>query len=729
MTNFLIPITVLQLPTIAELEGKQGMFILPDGSININRKNGTWMIINKQSDHGGILKPADNVVTQPGVAKWYWAGSGTYSNAGDEVIDQYGILSYNGAEWQSLEIDLPKATQFIPEFTGSTFPIAGPAQRIHENEIFEIALGVSASNSDVPGISNKWTKKVGGGSVASTFNPINSIDPQGAKQINDYFLGVNEVYTANLFDRYINDSWVVSPVNGYNSVIIETVNEGDKISVVKNSTNTDFSIGLKVLNQNAKVALLKFENEFSFIVPKGFDKASFTSNGDTNWTIKRSTLGALEKSPIYTISEKTTTWSDGSWGDSGEAAAAPGYRRIPILDTPSKVKLTGFTSTVYLKLYSDTLKKIFQIDAENNVEYDVTGFDQYSIVVFGNEGSGKVFEIKEGGSGNAQSWNVKDMGVKGDGLTDDTVAINNAVVKRIKKGGGDLYFPESVYLSDQVFIPNMENWETIELVGDFAPAQRFGTIVVPGTFGPDVTKPNGTVIKSTSQTAHAVIFGNQGTAYSNFNIGQLIVKNMTLRTYQNSKISGIDAWSLAQLHVENVFIDTGVYNVLAIEPTYDVTGIITPKDSNGALTYLKNIAISGYMHGIKVFEHTNGDSIQLQSCKHALSIYQGNHASFFNRVCAQRNTNQVSIFGTQKFEINQMNMEYAGVGQTTPENAWQSTQYELNDPNNLGIGEIKYANVKGNLGSVNTFRMNGGSGVIVKRIGNETRLPGTIPSP
>lgn len=114
MTNFLIPITVNQLPTIAELDGKQGMFILPDGSININKQDGTWMIINKQSDHAGILEPNETVSVQPGVAKWYWAGPGIYNNVGGFTIDDFGILSFTGTQWQYLEVKIPELAQYNP---------------------------------------------------------------------------------------------------------------------------------------------------------------------------------------------------------------------------------------------------------------------------------------------------------------------------------------------------------------------------------------------------------------------------------------------------------------------------------------------------------------------------------------------------------------------------------------------------------------------------------------
>lgn len=107
MNEYLIPITVNTLPLISDLQGRQGMFVLPDGSININKKDGTWLHINKQSDHAGILKTTDIVSVQPGIAKWYWAGPGNYSNVGSNfIIDKLGIISYDGQKWSFVNVDI-----------------------------------------------------------------------------------------------------------------------------------------------------------------------------------------------------------------------------------------------------------------------------------------------------------------------------------------------------------------------------------------------------------------------------------------------------------------------------------------------------------------------------------------------------------------------------------------------------------------------------------------------
>ncbi|MBD8081117.1 hypothetical protein [Chryseobacterium caseinilyticum] len=192
MTNFLVPVTVNALPQISELDGKQGMFILPDGSININRKNGTWLTINKKSDYAGILNPADVPVIQQGFSKWWWATAGTYPDAGGLTIDNQGILSYDGSVWKELELYIPQATQSIVPFSTSTFPLvaptppAPPIQRTHNNSIFQLKDGESAGAGDVPGSSTKWISISGKNEISNeTFTSVINFDkPKKFSKIN-----------------------------------------------------------------------------------------------------------------------------------------------------------------------------------------------------------------------------------------------------------------------------------------------------------------------------------------------------------------------------------------------------------------------------------------------------------------------------------------------------------------------------------------------------------------
>ena len=65
-----------------------------------------------------------------------------------------------------------------------------------------------------------------------------------------------------------------------------------------------------------------------------------------------------------------------------------------------------------------------------------------------------------------------------------------------------------------------------------------------------------------------------------------------------------------------------------------------------------------------------------------------------------------------------MNTEQPGAGQTDEHNKWQTLVSDINDPNNLGTGDINYWVVIGNVGAVDTFTKNGGSGIRARRIGS-----------
>jgi hypothetical protein len=56
---------------------------------------------------GGILRPTDHIIIEPGSAKWFWAGSGVYENASGVTVENFGIISFDGFVWSVLEIGMP----------------------------------------------------------------------------------------------------------------------------------------------------------------------------------------------------------------------------------------------------------------------------------------------------------------------------------------------------------------------------------------------------------------------------------------------------------------------------------------------------------------------------------------------------------------------------------------------------------------------------------------------
>lgn len=310
-------------------------------------------------------------------------------------------------------------------------------------------------------------------------------------------------------------------------------------------------------------------------------------------------------------------------------------------------------------------------------------------------------------------FNVLNYGAAGDDKTDNTAAFSACLKAVIESGGGQMYIPDGVYRG-RIIIPGTKKWITVEIVGQSEPTPIFGTI---GSFP---YQNNGTIIKSLAKSGPAVISASNSPEklYMRFSGVNVILRNLDVRTYDNPAINGVDLENAAQCKIENVFINTGVYNVQASKPTYGTSGLITPACNNGALTILRDVVVTGYHTGIQVNEHTDGDNINLASNFNGLQFAFAHHASRFGRVGAQRCTNAVSVTGNHGFLIEQLDMEIAGDGQTDENNEWQATEYNVNDPNNLGVADINYWVVLGGKGAVDQFVKNGGASIRARRIGS-----------
>ncbi|MEI7956083.1 MAG: glycosyl hydrolase family 28-related protein [Verrucomicrobiota bacterium] len=314
-------------------------------------------------------------------------------------------------------------------------------------------------------------------------------------------------------------------------------------------------------------------------------------------------------------------------------------------------------------------------------------------------------------------FNVLKYGAVGDDKTDNTEAFSTCMKEVIAAGGGKMVLPDGVYRG-RITIPPVSrplpSWITVEIVGESEPSPVFGTI---GSFP---LQNNGTIVKSLSTSGTAVISAAPApdSAFCGFSGVYVVIRNLDVRTCDNPAIGGIDLNNALQCRLENVFINTGIYNVQASKPTHSTIGLITPACNNAALTILRNVVVTGYHTGIVVNEHTDGDNIVVASNVNGLEFRFAHHASRFGRVGTYRNTHHITVSGRHGFSIEQMNTEQPGPEQTDAQNAWQALVSNINDPKNLGVGDINYWVVEGNVGAVETFTRNGGASIQARRIGS-----------
>lgn len=314
-------------------------------------------------------------------------------------------------------------------------------------------------------------------------------------------------------------------------------------------------------------------------------------------------------------------------------------------------------------------------------------------------------------------FDVRDYGARGDDHTDNTEAFSACLDAIVEAGGGRMLIPDGVYRGRLIIPPVSRpapSWITIEIAGESEPTPIFGTI---GNFP---LQDQGTIIKCLDTQGPAVIYARDSgqSLYGGFSGVHVVIRNLDVRTSDNPAIGGIDLQHALQCTIQNVFINTGVYNVQASEPTHATSGLITPRINNAAWSVLRNVTVTGYHNGIVVNEHTDGQNIVVASNINGLVFQQAHHASRLGRVGAYRNTNHLAVTGRHGFSISQLNTEQPGTGQTDANNAWQTKLYDVDDSQNLGLGDISYWTVVGGVGERDVFNKNGGDSIRARRLGS-----------
>lgn len=348
--------------------------------------------------------------------------------------------------------------------------------------------------------------------------------------------------------------------------------------------------------------------------------------------------------------------------------------------------------------------------------------------------------VSGGGGGGILGWfNVVDYGAEGDGSTDDTVAIQDAIDAAAAAGGGVVYFPAGEYIvagalqdtsnaNAQIVLPSIDvltgDQITIELRGPFAPTPDISVI------GDIPVSMSGAIIRSTLTTGSGGNciggYGPSGSAGGFTNI-LFSLRDITVRLPANPTHSAVDLRRVACVEIENVVIDAGSYYIQGLaEPSASGSyGLRMPRQNNGALSRLGTVNVVGFYNGFEFAEHCNGYACQAAwGCKRAFVFASAtSHAAQFCRLMAHHCERVIVGEGVSYVNIAQLNVEHATSG-------WWVTDYDIDDASNNIYGEVNWHAILAGSGVSNTFTVNGANRLTIRQIGAaDDAIAGLIAEP
>lgn len=295
--------------------------------------------------------------------------------------------------------------------------------------------------------------------------------------------------------------------------------------------------------------------------------------------------------------------------------------------------------------------------------------------------------------------NVFDFGAKGDGITDDTAAIQAAIDFAAKRGGGKILFPytkggyriaspaietiDGKPVRSQLVIP--AGTANIQLEGEMPCRLLNPYIVRPldavkdnfrptefGTLRTDNTRifSDWEAPEETDPTARpwSIIAAPEGNSCKgHFSVAQFSIANLEFRVPLDrdkmySTQSAVNLQNVSRVNISDCQFclneqigDTIEQKELQANPCH-TAGLITSGDQNDD-NVLRNVAAQGFRYGFVLGEHVVADYLYVHNCEEGITFHDCSHLSVISHIVAQHNaiilsTTKTDLFGMQRGPCN-----------------------------------------------------------------------------